>query len=71
MSWLDTGTHEGLIDASNFVHTVQKRVGLYISCIEEIAFRMGYISKQDLLTLAKPLLKTDYGEYLVKIANEK
>ena len=71
MSWLDTGTHEGLIDASNFVHTVQKRVGLYISCIEEIAFRMGYISKKDLLTLAKPLLKTDYGEYLVKIANEK
>ncbi|MCI5997147.1 MAG: glucose-1-phosphate thymidylyltransferase RfbA [Peptoniphilaceae bacterium] len=71
MSWLDTGTHEGLIEAGNFVHTVQKRAGLYISCIEEIAFRMGYISKEQLLKLAQQLLKSDYGEYLVRIANEK
>lgn len=71
MSWLDTGTHEGLIEAGNFVHTVQKRAGLYISCIEEIAFRMGYISKEQLLKLAQQLLKSDYGEYLVIIANEK
>lgn len=71
MSWLDTGTHEGLIEAGNFVHTVQKRAGLYISCIEEIAYRMGYISKEQLLELAKPLLKSDYGEYLIRVANEK
>lgn len=71
MSWLDTGTHEGLIEAGNFVHTVQKRAGLYISCIEEIAYRMGYISKEQLLELAKPLLKSDYGEFLIRVANEK
>lgn len=71
MSWLDTGTHEGLIEAGNFVHTVQKRAGLYISCIEEIAFRMGYIDKEQLLKLAQQLLKSDYGEYLIRIANEK
>lgn len=71
MSWLDTGTHEGLIEAGIFVHTVQKRAGLYISCIEEIAYRMGYISKEQLLKLAQQLLKSDYGEYLIRIANEK
>ncbi len=71
MSWLDTGTHEGLIEAGNFVHTVQKRAGLYISCIEEIVFRMGYIDKEQLLKLAQQLLKSDYGEYLIRIANEK
>lgn len=70
-AWLDTGTHDGLLEASNFVAIFQKRQGLYISCIEEIAYRMGYISKNDLVKLASPLLKTDYGKYLIKIANDE
>ena len=69
-AWLDTGTHEGLLEASNFVSIVQRRQGLYISCIEEIAFRRGYISREQLLTLAQPMLKTDYGQYLVRVAEE-
>ncbi|MGM0472353.1 MAG: glucose-1-phosphate thymidylyltransferase RfbA [Bacillota bacterium] len=68
MAWLDTGTHDGLLKAANFVETIQKRQGLYISCIEEIAYRMGYINKEDLLDLAEPLSKTDYGQYLKSIA---
>jgi glucose-1-phosphate thymidylyltransferase len=68
LAWLDTGTHESLLEASNFVEAIQKRQGLYISCIEEIAFRRGYISKEQLLDLAHPLTKTDYGNYLVEIA---
>lgn len=68
MAWLDTGTHEGLLEAADFVSIVQRRQGLYISCIEEIAYRMGYISKDKLLELAEPMLKTDYGKYLVRIA---
>ena len=68
MAWLDTGTHEGLLEASNFVEAVQKRQGLYIACIEEIAYRMGYITKEQLEILANPLLKTDYGQYLMEIA---
>ena len=70
MAWLDTGTHRGLLDASNYVEAVQTRQGLYVACLEEIAYRKGYISKEQLLELAKPLLKTEYGQYLVKIANE-
>ena len=70
MAWLDTGTHKGLLDASNYVEAVQTRQGLYIACLEEIAYRKGYISKEQLLELAKPLMKTDYGKYLVKISNE-
>ena len=70
MAWLDTGTHRGLLDAANYVEAVQTRQGLYVSCLEEIAYRKGYISKEKLLELAKPLLKTEYGQYLVKIANE-
>lgn len=70
MAWLDTGTHKGLLDASNYVEAVQTRQGLYIACLEEIAYRKGYIDKEQLLTLAKPLMKTDYGKYLVKIADE-
>lgn len=70
MAWLDTGTHKGLLDASNYVEAVQTRQGLYIACLEEIAYRKGYISKEQLLELAKPLLKTDYGKYLVKVSNE-
>lgn len=70
MAWLDTGTHKGLLDASNYVEAVQTRQGLYIACLEEIAYRKRYIDKEQLLTLAKPLMKTDYGKYLVKIADE-
>ena len=70
MAWLDTGTHKGLLDASNYVEAVQTRQGLYIACLEEIAYRKGYISKEQLLELAKPLMKTDYGKYLVKVSNE-
>lgn len=70
MAWLDTGTHRGLLDASNYVEAVQTRQGLYVACLEEIAYRKGYISKEQLLGLAKPLLKTEYGQYLVKIADE-
>ena len=68
LAWLDTGTHESLLEASNFVEAIQKRQGLYIACIEEIAYRKGYISKLQLITLAEPLMKTDYGKYLMDIA---
>lgn len=67
-AWLDTGTHKGLLNASNFVETIQNRQGLYVACVEEIAYRMGFIGKDQLKTLAEPLLKTDYGQYLVKIS---
>ena len=69
MAWLDTGTHDGLLDASNFIETVQKRQSLYVACLEEIAYNFGYISKEKLLELAQPLKKTDYGEYLIRLAN--
>lgn len=68
MAWLDTGTHRGLIEASNFVEAIQSRQGLYVACIEEIAYRKGYIDKNQLIELSKPLLKTDYGKYLLNIA---
>lgn len=71
MAWLDTGTHQGLLEASNFVEAVQKRQGLYIACIEEIAFRMGYINADELEKLANPLLKTEYGAYLLDLANSR
>ncbi|RSD26956.1 glucose-1-phosphate thymidylyltransferase RfbA [Mesobacillus subterraneus] len=67
LAWLDTGTQESLLEASNFVEAIQKRQGLYIACIEEIAFRKGYIGKTHLLKLAQPLQKTDYGQYLMEI----
>lgn len=69
LAWLDTGTHESLLEASNFVEAIQKRQGLYIACIEEIAYRMGYISKEQLIELARPLLKTEYGNYLIEVAD--
>ncbi len=68
-AWLDTGNHDALLDAADFVAAVQKRQGMYISCIEEIAFRRGFIDKQQLLKLAEPLMKTNYGKYLVEVAN--
>lgn len=68
-AWLDTGSHDSLLDAANFVATFQKRQGLYISCIEEIAFKRGYIDREQLLKLAEPLSKTAYGLYLQDIAN--
>ena len=67
-AWLDTGNHDSLLDAANFVAAFQKRQGLYISCIEEIAYRRGFIDKEQLKKLAEPLLKTDYGKYLVEVA---
>ena len=70
MAWFDTGTHRGLLDAANFVEAIQTRQGLYVACIEEIAYRKGFIGKEQLLKLAEPLLKTDYGKYLVQVANE-
>lgn len=68
-AWLDTGNHDALLDASDFVAAFQKRQGLYISCIEEIAFKRGFITKEQLLALAEPLMKTAYGQYLVEVAN--
>ena len=69
-AWLDTGTHESLLDASNFIQTIEKRQGLKVACIEEIAFEMGYISKAELINLAQPLLKNQYGQYLLRRAEE-
>ena len=68
-AWLDTGNHDALLDAANFVATFQKRQGLYISCIEEIAYKRGFIGRDELLKLAEPLMKTAYGKYLVEVAN--
>lgn len=63
-TWLDTGTHESLLEASNFIHTIEKHAGLKVACLEEIAYKMGYISKKELLKLIIPLSKTGYGKYL-------
>jgi len=67
VAWLDTGTHDALLEAANFVQTVQKRQGFYIACIEEIAYQKGWISPEKLKELAKPMMKTSYGQYLVDL----
>lgn len=71
MAWLDTGTHDSLIEASNFVEIIQKRQGLYVACIEEIAYLRGFIDREQLIKLAEPLNKTAYGQYLIQCSKEK
>ena len=70
-AWLDTGTHDSLIEASNFVETIQKRQGLYVACVEEIAYLRNFIDQDQLLKLAEPLKKTAYGQYLIQCAKGK
>jgi glucose-1-phosphate thymidylyltransferase len=67
LAWLDTGTHDGLLNAANFVEAIQKRQGLYIACLEEIAYRNGWIGDEELLNFANDLIKTDYGKYLKEL----
>ncbi len=69
MAWLDTGNHDALLEASNYVASIQKRQGLYISCIEEIAYKQGFIDRDQLLELARMMKTTDYGRYLFDVAD--
>lgn len=69
-AWLDTGTHESLLEASTFIETIEKRQNLKVACLEEIAYRMGYISKDQVLKLAQPLKKNAYGQYLIRLVGE-
>ncbi|MDK2805655.1 MAG: glucose-phosphate thymidylyltransferase [Clostridium butyricum] len=71
MAWLDTGTPAGLLNAANFVEAIQTRQGLYVACIEEIAYRKGYIDKEQLIKLAEPLKKVEYGKYLLNLLNDE
>jgi glucose-1-phosphate thymidylyltransferase len=70
-AWLDTGTHESLLEASNFIQTIEKRQGLKVACLEEIAYEMGYISKEKVIELATPLQKNEYGQYLLRLVHRK
>ncbi len=70
IAWLDTGTHDSMLQASNYIATIEQRQGLKVACLEEIAYRSGFISREDLIELAQPLLKNQYGEYLMMVANE-
>lgn len=69
-AWLDTGTHESLLEASTFIETIEKRQNLKVACLEEISYRMGYITKKQLIELAQPLKKNQYGQYLLRLAGE-
>ena len=69
-AWLDTGTHESLLEASNFIQTIENRQGLKVACLEEISYQMGYITKEQLLLLAEPFIKNDYSQYLIQRAKE-
>lgn len=71
IAWLDTGTHDSLIDASNYIATIENRQGLKVACLEEIAYSRGYITKEQLLNLAEPLKKNGYGQYLINVANDR
>lgn len=71
MAWLDTGTHESLVQASNYIYTIEMRQGLKVSCVEEIAYKRGYIGKEQLLKLAEPMKKNQYGEYLIRLASDQ
>lgn len=70
-AWLDTGTHESLLEASTFIETIEKRQNLKVACLEEIAYRMGYITREQLIALAEPLKKNGYGQYMLKLANSE
>lgn len=70
-AWLDTGTHDSMLEAANFIATIERRQNLKVACIEEIAYRMGYIDKEQLVKLAQPLKKNDYGQYLLRLAAEE
>lgn len=70
MAWLDTGTHKGLLEAANYVEAVQTRQDQYVACLEEIAFRKGFISKDQFVSLAQPLIKTEYGQYIMRVSEE-
>jgi glucose-1-phosphate thymidylyltransferase len=71
MAWLDTGTFESLLQAANFIATLEQRQGLKVSCIEEIAYKRGFIDKKQLLSLAEPVKNSQYGKYLLKVANDE
>jgi glucose-1-phosphate thymidylyltransferase len=71
VAWLDAGTHESLIQAANFVQAVEERQGMMISCPEEIAYRMGYINRDDLARLAEPMKSNQYGEYLLRLSRNE
>jgi glucose-1-phosphate thymidylyltransferase len=69
-AWLDTGTHDSLSEASTFIEVIEKRQGLKVACLEEIAYKRGWISKDKLIEIAKPMAKNDYGQYLLRRAEE-
>ena len=70
-AWLDSGTHESLLEASNFIETIEKRQNLKVACLEEIAYRMGYIDREQLINLTQPLKKNNYGQYMLRIAEQE
>jgi glucose-1-phosphate thymidylyltransferase len=70
-AWLDTGTHDSLLDAGAFVETIEKRQGLKIACVEEVAYRMGYIAEPQMRKLAEPMRKNAYGQYMLQVLNDK